>query len=550
MSTFTAPADPAGAPLPPAFRRIFLTALLLPAEILLVSLLFDAQPLLANADGGLVSTLLGHAAAVIRGATVFAALWLLLTAPALLQDLRSLAVRSHRPGLHLAAAHLGSLVALLAASSRLFPDTGAAGASPAVVLAAAWLLAGLGVLATWAGMLAPASWWGAVLGRDRRRLPAAAGAAVLVTVLAEWTDTFWDGLSAATLATARALLELVYDDVVVDPGTRLLGLGDFVVTVGAQCSGLEGMLLTAIVTGTYLYAFRREFRFPAALVLLPAGMILIWCFNALRIALLVAIGAAGYPDLALGGFHSQAGWISFIVVSVTILHAAHRLGFAGADRPRPARRALTPAAAMLVPLLVVLATGLVTAAATSVVDWLYPLRVLTGALALAWCWRHLGMPRPAWQPRPLLGAVLIGAAVAALWILTTAPDPARDAAVAAAWGEQTAAVAWGWLGLRVLGAVALVPVVEELAFRGYLLARLDRSAPVLDRPLVTGWMPLLVSAAVFGVLHDAWVAGGLAGLAFGLMRRHGGIWPVIGAHATANALLAVYVGVTGFWSVW
>ena len=91
---------------------------------------------------------------------------------------------------------------------------------------------------------------------------------------------------------------------------------------------------------------------------------------------------------------------------------------------------------------------------------------------------------------------------------------------------------------------------EVERFRRTLLARLDRSAPVLDRPLVTGWMPLLVSAAVFGVLHDAWVAGGLAGLAFGLMRRHGGIWPVIGAHATANALLAVYVGVTGFWSVW
>jgi membrane protease YdiL (CAAX protease family) len=53
-------------------------------------------------------------------------------------------------------------------------------------------------------------------------------------------------------------------------------------------------------------------------------------------------------------------------------------------------------------------------------------------------------------------------------------------------------------------------------------------------------------------LHGGlWVAGILAGFIYGLvMVRRGRLGESIGAHATTNALLAVYVMLTGRWDLW
>ena len=65
----------------------------------------------------------------------------------------------------------------------------------------------------------------------------------------------------------------------------------------------------------WLLLFRKESRFPQALVLIPAGVVLIYLLNAARIAALILIGDAGAERIALGGFHSQAGWIAFNLVA-------------------------------------------------------------------------------------------------------------------------------------------------------------------------------------------------------------------------------------------
>ena len=52
---------------------------------------------------------------------------------------------------------------------------------------------------------------------------------------------------------------------------------------------------------------------------MPAGMALIWLANALRIALLVGLGTWGYPELALSGFHSLAGWILFLLIGLGLV---------------------------------------------------------------------------------------------------------------------------------------------------------------------------------------------------------------------------------------
>jgi CAAX prenyl protease-like protein len=109
-----------------------------------------------------------------------------------------------------------------------------------------------------------------------------------------------------------------------------------------------------------------------------------------------------------------------------------------------------------------------------------------------------------------------------------------------------------WIAIRVLAATVTVPIAEELAFRGFLMRRLiSQDFESVPWKRFT-WFSLLASSALFGALHGGlWFAGILAGLlySFAVIRR-GRIGEAIAAHATTNALLAVYVLASGQWHLW
>jgi CAAX prenyl protease-like protein len=103
-----------------------------------------------------------------------------------------------------------------------------------------------------------------------------------------------------------------------------------------------------------------------------------------------------------------------------------------------------------------------------------------------------------------------------------------------------------------LAASTTVPFAEELAFRGYLLRRLmaeDFETVPIGR---FTWPALLLSSLAFGALHgERWLAGTLAGLIYGLaMARRGKLADAVVAHATTNALLAVWVLLSNQWQLW
>ena len=102
----------------------------------------------------------------------------------------------------------------------------------------------------------------------------------------------------------------------------VIGARDFSVVIDASCSGYEGVALVLIFLGLFLWSFRDRLLFPRALLLIPLGVGLIWLLNAVRIAVLVAIGAHVSPAMALEGFHSQAGWVSFLLVTVGLMYGA------------------------------------------------------------------------------------------------------------------------------------------------------------------------------------------------------------------------------------
>jgi exosortase E/protease (VPEID-CTERM system) len=422
--------------------------------------------------------------------------------------------------------------------------------APLVIVGWAMAVVATGVLALCT--LAPARWW---LDFARAEKIALAGGVVAAAVAA--FAGFRArlllpalGLRDLTMQSAEWLLRLRYDEVVSLPQSRTLGTPGFLVEITDACAGYEGIALVTVFLALYLSVFRHEFRFPRVLLMFPVGIAVMWAFNCVRIATLIVIGTELSPEIAISGFHSNAGWIAFILVSFGLLAFVHRVPFFAAHgRIRgPARTTgAVDADALLVPFVVLLATTLLTSAFSHGFDWLYPLKVLATAAAL-WAFRARYRQM---RFRVSAMSVLIGAGVFIVW-LGLVPAPAQQSAELGA--HLQAAPAWAaglWLLFRFIGSAITVPLAEELAFRGYLLARLGGSSPTLQGALTFAWAPLLLSSVLFGLLHGHWIAGTLAGLAYGAARYwRGETGDAVVAHMTTNALLSIFVLATQRWAYW
>src|SRR5262249_22588582 len=135
------------------------------------------------------------------------------------------------------------------------------------------------------------------------------------------TMALWLPLAGWTLETVHALLKVLFVDAVYFPEMAEVGTSRFRVEIGAYCSGYEGIALIWVFLLFFLFYYRKELRFPQALLLLPVGTAVMWLANVLRITALVALGSWGYPEVAKAGFHSQAGWLAFNVVALGLLAA-------------------------------------------------------------------------------------------------------------------------------------------------------------------------------------------------------------------------------------
>ncbi|MEM8739990.1 MAG: exosortase E/protease, VPEID-CTERM system [Pseudomonadota bacterium] len=409
-------------------------------------------------------------------------------------------------------------------------------------------------------------------------LGAAMALAALVIAIASQAVLYWDSLSKPTLAVTSWAIQLCCGGVRVEGD--IITMDAFRVRIDATCSGIEGMVLITLFLSGYLYVHRRDFRFPRALIALPAGLVLSFAANIVRLVLLIIIGARIDPVLAGEGFHSMAGWIFFCLLSVVMMASLPRIAWLrqrrAEARPTPPHltaRTDAPAddlsprvtIACLLPFALWLAAGLLTAAVSVAGAPFYALKAGAAAVAL-WLMRDvyragLSDPRAAapvptaraaqggWWPG--LAPWVIGLGVYVFWmILSPLPEEPRPAppVFLSTWPVALAAL---WVCVRVIGSVLVVPVIEELAFRGYLQRRL-MSAQIAQVPIgAWTWMSALGTALAFGLLHGNWIAGVLAGLAFAWAARiRGRLRDAILAHALANALIAVSVLALGRWDLW
>jgi exosortase E/protease (VPEID-CTERM system) len=332
---------------------------------------------------------------------------------------------------------------------------------------------------------------------------------------------------------------------VVDPNKLRIGIPGFRATILPSCSGIEGIGLVITFLSFYLWWYRDQIRLPRTLILLPIGIIAGWILNVVRIDALILIGAHN-RDVALGGFHSAAGWILFNALCFGIVAASWQFESLSLVKPIAMPRRID-AAFYLVPLLAIAATGIITHALTADFDFLYPMRVVAAAMALYFFRDRLASIN--WTPS--MAAVGLGAAVFLIWIAFARGGDAGSHGFISGIGGLTGLDAALWLTLRTVGATVTVPIAEELAFRGYLMRKLSatdfESVPFSH----WSWFAVAASSMLFGVLHHQYIAGTIAGMLFAYaMYRRGSLGDAIYAHATANAMLAAYVLITGHWSLW
>jgi len=110
---------------------------------------------------------------------------------------------------------------------------------------------------------------------------------------------------------------------------------------------------------------------------------------------------------------------------------------------------------------------------------------------------------------------------------------------------------WPLIVVRIFGAAAVVPVMEELFWRSFIQRWIDRQDFMALAPASVSLRALLFASAAFGFEHNQWLAGIIAGLAYGyLYRRSGTLWPPIMAHGLTNLLLGVWVVHANAWQFW
>jgi uncharacterized protein len=186
--------------------------------------------------------------------------------------------------------------------------------------------------------------------------------------------------------------------------------------------------------------------------------------------------------------------------------------------------------------------------------YIYPVK--TVAVALTLYFFRDDYPELSWKElahgKFTTGAILIGLFTCVIWILTdwtvtvTGPPQGFNPALLPAGAVRIVMTA-----LRIAGAVLVVPLMEELFWRSFLLRYIidsDFESVPLGR---FTWVSFLATTLLFGLEHHLILAGMIAGAIYSaILYKTRSIAQCVLAHAVTNLALAGYVLYTGRWYFW
>jgi uncharacterized protein len=187
-------------------------------------------------------------------------------------------------------------------------------------------------------------------------------------------------------------------------------------------------------------------------------------------------------------------------------------------------------------------------------SWLYAASVLVVGALLVFFWREYGeLSLQNWPlPRQLAGSALVGFIVFVLWIHLDRPWMVVGEATAAyVPADADGMLDWPRIAVRWIGAALLVPVMEELFWRSFLMRWIERPQFQAIEPRRIGLRAIVLSTFVFTLAHTMWLGAVIAGLAYAaLYVRTGTLWAPVIAHAVTNGALGIWVVATRQWQFW
>jgi hypothetical protein len=203
-------------------------------------------------------------------------------------------------------------------------------------------------------------------------------------------------------------------------------------------------------------------------------------------------------------------------------------------------------------------------AAGSFIDspWLPVVRGLAVAALLAAFWRHYSELRNEKGVRllfgsksnltPFLFAVASGLLVFFIWIhLDSGWVVVGEVGKGFAPLKADGSIDWVMAGLRLFGFALVVPVMEELFWRSFLLRWIDKRDFLAMDPKRAGAGAFAISSALFAIEHTQWLAGLIAGLVYaGLYKNTGDLRVPIISHVVTNGTLGFWILATGRWQYW
>ncbi|MGH9391143.1 MAG: CAAX prenyl protease-related protein [Vicinamibacteria bacterium] len=215
----------------------------------------------------------------------------------------------------------------------------------------------------------------------------------------------------------------------------------------------------------------------------------------------------------------------------------------------PASPYVTPFAAFL--LLTALAGGAASRELHALAFGLYALKTAVAAGLLLFYRKRYDELRWSFS----FPAVAVGLLVCLVWVVPEdilrptmlgsdrAFDPYR-------WGHGTAAAFV--LSIRWGGSSIVVPIMEELFWRSFLIRYIARPEDFRSVPVGTlTWPSFVVTTVLFGIEHDRWIVGLVAGASYNaLLYWKKNLSACVLAHAITNFALGSYIVATGKYEFW
>jgi CAAX prenyl protease-like protein len=183
--------------------------------------------------------------------------------------------------------------------------------------------------------------------------------------------------------------------------------------------------------------------------------------------------------------------------------------------------------------------------------WSYPAQTAICAALLLWFWRdyELRAPRKVWF------AIVIGVVVFVVWVAPqqflgftprlTGFDPEIF--------QRGSALYWVPVLLRFVRLVVVVPLVEEIFWRGFLLRYLISDKFTMVKIGTFSWLSFGVVTACFGFSHSRadWIAALVCGALYNLVAyRTRSLISCVFAHSLTNLLLGLWIMQTRQWGFW